>query len=404
MIMRAPSSPEAQPRRGMSGKSAIGASPRPGAHEARAPATRPAAGAPPFAAPAPRVPLAAPRPATTRSPGGDGGPAPVQATSAPRPALGTQGSVSKPNAMAPAARLGHPRPPETAPSPSPEDRTMIMRDAPPRPAPGPAPETGPGRGVQALRTAQPVQPSYAGRAPGFSQRQGPAIQRTVTAQPQLAPTSQLAQRAQLAQQAQQRAPTSRTTNNQPLAPGSIAATAQAPSRSGTQPPPAQTPYAPAPTMPAASMQTPPLQEAMQRPLMHQGPSYPATAHGPRMLPRPPQFPDPRSSQGVLQPGPAMFVPQAPIALPRPMPAPPSAFPSHFARSMQGAPPVATPRASMTALIALSARTELGIDADPVPMPMTAMPPAEPGAIMAASVLLGLPLALATVVVAMLALR
>lgn len=48
-----------------------------------------------------------------------------------------------------------------------------------------------------------------------------------------------------------------------------------------------------------------------------------------------------------------------------------------------------------------ARTSMTPPADALPLPMA---PPEPGAIMAASVFLGLPLALATLVVAVLALR
>jgi len=66
------------------------------------------------------------------------------------------------------------------------------------------------------------------------------------------------------------------------------------------------------------------------------------------------------------------------------------FPPHFAPGMQGAPP--------TARSSVAPRRP---SAFPSEIPM---PPPEPAAIMAASVFLGLPLALATLVVAVLALR
>ena len=70
------------------------------------------------------------------------------------------------------------------------------------------------------------------------------------------------------------------------------------------------------------------------------------------------------------------------------------FPPHFAPPMHGAPPVATARSS------IAPRRVSAFPAGDADL----MPPAEPGAIMAASVFLGLPLALATLVVAVLALR
>jgi hypothetical protein len=89
---------------------------------------------------------------------------------------------------------------------------------------------------------------------------------------------------------------------------------------------------------------------------------------------------------------------APSYAPPPHASPPQAapsFPSHFAPPVHGAP-LATARSGV---MPPHARSSLAPPAEAIPMG-----PIEPRAIMAASVFLGLPLFLATLVVAVLAMR
>jgi hypothetical protein len=121
--------------------------------------------------------------------------------------------------------------------------------------------------------------------------------------------------------------------------------------------------------------------------------------GPQAPLPPPGQAQPRDFAQHAQSQPLQFAPQVHDPSRPPPYVAPSVSPSHFAPPMKGAPPVATARSSM-----MAPGARLDLDADAIPMPMPAMPPAEPAAIMAASVFLGLPLAVATLLVAVLALR
>jgi DNA polymerase III subunit gamma/tau len=321
--------------------------------------------------------------------------APSARAPAPRPAAGAP--AARPGATAaPTARLGLPR--HAPPASVNEERTMIMAEAPARP-PVNAP---PKRSAPAPFGSQP---SSSGRAPVVVKRAGPSIQRI--AAPAAAPPS--AARPNPTQQssvprtnATQQSAAPRPKPTPQSAPGArVAAPWPSVDRASaqgsgteayTQPPVAMTPAPPPVASPPLSQE--PLPHDLgaappghsQRPALHQGlppaAAYELPANQPVMAPSGPSAPQ-------------HFAQQGPDAS-QPLQLSPSAFPSHFAPPRTGAPPpiastarssVMPPRGGPSAAFAATSNA-----------------PPDPGAIVAASVFLGLPLAVATLVVAVLALR